>query len=85
MWKDAKREIMGLALLLDDISDLAVFVRYSGHVKAVDLRVHENEGEENEKILISKQFYSDFSCNTQSEYEEMKAFLQSKIEEYTQI
>jgi hypothetical protein len=83
--KDAKREIIGLALLLEDVSDLTVFADYSGHVKNVAIRVFENEGEENEIVLLQKSFYADFSFGTIKEYEEIKAFLHSKIEEYTAI
>jgi hypothetical protein len=83
--KDPKREIMGLALLLEDVSDLTVFLNYSGHVKGVSVRVFENDGTENETKLIDERFYNDFSCGTQTEYEAIKIFLQTKIDEYTQI
>jgi hypothetical protein len=83
--KDAKREIIGLALLLEDVSDLTVFVRYHGHVQSVSLEVVKADGLESEKELIRGSFYTDFRHGTDEQYEVMKSFLQSKIEEYTAI
>jgi hypothetical protein len=82
--KDAKREIISLALLLEDVSDLTVFVDYSGHVKSVKIRVYEDyRGEQKE--LLYKDFYTDFRCDTQRDYVAIKTFLQFKIEEYTAV
>jgi hypothetical protein len=71
--------------LLDEVSELTVFADYSGHVKNVSVRVYENEGETNEVILLKNDFYTDFRFGTDKNYEEIKSFLQSLIEEYTSI
>lgn len=86
--KDPKREIIGLALLLEDVSDLAVFVSYSGHVQKVGVRVYENHGqkeEKEEKELLYSEFYADLRYRTEKEYLKIKKFLETKVHEYTVI
>jgi hypothetical protein len=82
--QDVKREIMSLALLLEDISDLTVFVDYYGHVNEVSVRVYENY-ESERKELFNQSFYTYHSWSSSGNYQDIKTFLQTKIEEYTAI
>jgi hypothetical protein len=84
--KDKKREIIGLALLLDEISELTVFANYSGHVKRVSVRVYEYEGEQKEAELLDDGFYADFRfSDDEKNYLKIKEFLTSEIKKATAI
>jgi hypothetical protein len=83
--KQAKKEIIRLALMLEEISEHVVFIDYSGHVK--NLYVSVNESKENwGKQIFRGNFYTDFRYESdQNDYESIKEFLQSKINELTII
>lgn len=79
--KSEKREIIGLALLLDEISDYVVFVDYSGHVKSLSVRVKEGDD-----VLFNNSFYVDFEFDyDHKNYLVIRSFLESKIAEVTEI
>jgi hypothetical protein len=59
----AKREIIGLALLVDEITDLAVFVRYHPHVSLINVDVAKSKKEWKEKV-----FEGEFYCDPNREY-----------------
>jgi hypothetical protein len=62
-----------------------VFVRYSGHVKTLNVTVYENYNVENESQLLRDDFYTDFKHDTKKNYTAIKLFLQTKIDEYIAI
>ncbi|WHY93746.1 hypothetical protein QNK12_09915 [Neobacillus cucumis] len=79
-----KREIIGLALLADEVTGLLVFVDYSAHVKSISIRVFDNEEAENK--IFSGRFYFDFKYESdESEYQRIKEFLQTEISKATEI
>jgi hypothetical protein len=82
--KNAKREIIGLALLLEEVSDLVVFCRYSGHVKSVNIEVCDDERGRN--TIFDKRFYVDFHSNIdEKNYLDIKQYLQNQIDKATAI
>jgi hypothetical protein len=83
--KQAKKEIIGLALFLDEISDYAVFIDYSGHVGNLYISIGGSKENWNNKIFKGD-FYTDFRYKSDKEdYESIKKFLQNKINELTII
>jgi hypothetical protein len=87
----AKREIIGLALLLDEVSDNGVFFDYSPHVRQISLRVFEskdcyNEDKPQPAELFKGRFYFDFSHRSdEADYQRIKEFLQAEIAKATLI
>ncbi|WP_458412751.1 hypothetical protein ACNQFZ_18365 [Schinkia sp. CFF1] len=87
---DAKREIIKLALLLDEILELYVFVDYSSHVKQISVRVfdvkegydaNESPWSEYNIELLNERFYFDFpSDESVKKFEDIKVFLQNEID-----
>lgn len=89
MKTDARREIIKLALLLDEVSDLQVFIEYSGHVNSLRVRVYsikedvvaDAEWTDKTNELLFKDFYCDFKYKSDlKNYEEIRGFLQSEID-----
>lgn len=87
----AKREIIGLALLLDEVSEYGVFFEYSPHVNGISLRVYENKDCYDEikpqpAQLFKGSFYFDFCYKADVEnYQKAKEFLQAEISKATEI
>ncbi|MEC1744153.1 hypothetical protein [Schinkia azotoformans] len=87
---DAKREVIKLALLLDEISDLHVFVDYSGHVETVSVRVYsakeevvDPEAKWTEQVNKIFDEYYNFNFKYEDDfkkYEATKQYLQSEID-----
>lgn len=79
-----KREIIGLALLLDEVSDLAVFIRYSSHVKKISIDVRASK--EDAETVFDGSFYFDFKYDDdRPNYHRIKAFLNEEIAKATEI
>lgn len=83
--KKVKREIIGLALLLEEVSDLTVFVDYAGHVQSLTVRVYQNHDQEDQSLLLRDSFYMGFKLATKSNYNNIKNFLTEQIEKATAI
>lgn len=87
----AKREIIGLALLLDEVSDCGVFIDYSSHVKSITIRVFERKDCFNkDKLLpveiLNDKFYFDFRFKKDEvAYFRIKEVLQAEITKATEI
>ena len=77
-----KREIISLALMLDEVSDYAVFFEYSPHVKQISIRVRESKTEWKGKIFDGS-FYWDREGD--EEYLLVKDFLEEEIRKATEI
>lgn len=86
-----KREIIGLAILLDDVSEYAVFFNYSPHVSQISLRIFESkdcfkEDTPQPEIIFNARFYYDLSHASDIEdYKRIKEFLQTEIAKATEI
>ena len=77
-----KREIISLALMLDEVSEYAVFFDYSPHVKEITVRVKASKTEWKEMIFGGSFYYN---REDNEEYLRIKDFLTEKIREATEI
>lgn len=77
------REIIGLALLLQEISDFHVFIDHSGHVKCVTIRVIKKNGEDKD-FHFREQFYYSHLYN-EEDFMKIKEFLTFHIAELTAV
>lgn len=77
-----KREIISLAIMLDEISDYAVFIDYTPHVKEIGVRVGASKVRWREKI-----FYETFYWDSENKegYLRIKEFLNKEIKKATEI
>lgn len=86
-----KREIIGLALLLDEVSDYGVFFDYSPHVSLISIRVFEckdshREGKPQPAEIFKGKFYYDFQYDSdRNNYIRIIEFLQKEIAKATEI
>jgi len=76
-------EIIGLAILVNENTDLCVFVDFSGHIKSIDVRIFPSKSEEYtqniHKIYSANSYYAEDSWMEQdqisSKLEEIKGVL----------
>ena len=57
-------EIIGLAILVNENTELCVFVDFSGHVKSIDVRIFPSKSEEHtqgEKLYSASSYYEEES------------------------
>ncbi|CEG29599.1 hypothetical protein [Bacillus sp. B-jedd] len=85
--KKEVRELIGLALLVEEISDYDVFIHYAGHVDTLEIRIDRSEENGGERI-----FKSEFKVDNPnrkyagySTYAEAKEFLDKCIADSTAI
>jgi hypothetical protein len=79
-----KREVIGLALLADEVTDLLIFVNYSPHVKRLSVRIFDDKEAENE--VFKGGFYWDFRFPDDEEnYRIIKEFLTEEIKKSSEI
>ncbi|PFP30119.1 hypothetical protein COJ96_06785 [Bacillus sp. AFS073361] len=80
-----KREIIGLALLLDEVSDYTVFFDYSPHVSELSVSVRKNKEEWKLKVFEGKFYYDFHREEDEGKYLRIKEFLETEIKNLTEI
>jgi hypothetical protein len=82
---NAKREIIGLALLVDEITDLAVFVDYQAHVGNLSISASRSKDNWEDKVFKGD-YYVDFRFRRDTEsHNRIKKFLTEEIQKATEI
>lgn len=80
-----KREIISLALLADELTELAVWIDYSPHVSQISVKATKSKEEWREEIFKGR-FYYDFHYDDDLEkYQRIKDFLTEEIRKVTEI